>query len=147
MPNPSTTHQTLVMWALRKMQADGFIPIAYDGALPQFDCQRRLQYPPIVSGIRPDAFAFSPSNGVFAFGEAKTVFDVESTHTRQQLLSYARMAGLGRDDHARLYIVVPRSASKVLDRVLAEVGLITAKQLRRMHVPDCFVEDRSVSYA
>jgi len=147
MPNPSMTHQILVMWALRKIQADGFIPLAYDGVLPQFDCQRRLQYPPIVSGIRPDAFAFSPSNGVFAFGEAKTVFDVESTHTRHQLLSYARMTGLGGDGQACLYIVVPRSASKLLDRVLAEVGLIAARQLRRMHIPDCFVEDRSVSNA
>jgi hypothetical protein len=147
MPSPSTIHQTLVMWALRKMQADGFMPVAYDGALPQFDCQRRLQYPPIISGVRPDAFAFSPTNGVFAFGEAKTICDIESTHTKQQLLSYARMTGRTRGDRARLYLVVPRSASKALDRVLAEVGLIAAKQVRRMHVPDCFVEERSVSYA
>jgi hypothetical protein len=135
------------MWALRKMQADGFTPIAYDGTLPQFDCQRRLQYPPIVSGVRPDAFAFSPSNGVFAFGEAKTVGDIESTHTKQQLLSYARMTTSARDNHAQLYIVVPRSGSKRLDKILAEVGLIAAKQVHRMHVPDCLVEERSVSYA
>jgi hypothetical protein len=147
MPIPSATHQALVMWALRKMQADGFVPVAYDGKLSQFDCQRRLQYPPIVSGVRPDVFAFSPSNGVFAFGEAKTVNDIESPHTKQQLLSYARMTGRTCGDQAALYIVVPRSGSRALDRVLEEVGLIAAKQVRRMHVPDCFVEARSNSYA
>jgi hypothetical protein len=147
MPSPSVTHQTLVMWALRKMQADGFIPVAYDGDLPQFDCQRRLQHPPIVSGVRPDAFAFSPSDGAFAFGEAKTVEDIESTHTKQQLLSYARMTHRLGAEGARLYLVVPRSASTALDRVLVQVGLSAAKQVRRMHVPDCLVEERPASYA
>jgi hypothetical protein len=147
MANPSTTHQVLVMWAIRKMQADGFVPVAYDGKLPQFDCERRLHHPPTIGGVRPDAFAFSPEEGSFAFAEAKTYDDLNSDHTKRQLRRYARVSLSSSRNPPCIYIATPRSAAMALDRLLFDAGLITARHIRRMHIPDCLLYERSTAHA
>ena len=42
---------------------------------------------------------------------------------------------------AVLYLAIPRSAAPALDRVLAELGLVGARELVRVHVPDILLED------
>lgn len=147
MAHPSTVHQTLVMWAIRKMQADGFVPVACDGIVPQFDCERRLHPPPNLGGLRPDALAFSPLRSCFAFAEAKTEDDLHSDHTRRQLRRYAVVIANSCVRNSCLYISIPRSAAMALDRLLQDVGLLTAKQIRRLHIPDCLIEEGSVAHA
>jgi hypothetical protein len=143
----STAHQTLVLWTIRKMLADGFVPMAYDGNVPQFDCERRLIYPPNLGGLRPDALAFSPVMGSFAFGEAKTENDLDSDHTRRQFRRYAAITSDGALSRSVIYIATPRSAAMALDRLLRDVGLFTARQVRRLHIPDCLIEERTTAYA
>lgn len=147
MAGTSTAHQTLVMWAIRKMQADGFVPIAYDGNLPQFDCERRLHYPPNLGGLRPDAIAFSPVIGSFAFGEAKTEDDLDSDHTRNQFRRYATITSDCDFSRNAIYVAIPRSAAMALDRLLRDVGLIAARHVRRLHIPDCLIEERTTVHA
>lgn len=147
MGRPSTAHQTLVMWAVRKMQADGFVPVACDGIVPQFDCQRLLHYPPNLRGLRPDAIAFSPQLSKFAFAEAKTEDDLGSEHTKLQLRRYAALIGENGLQTSCVYISIPRSASMALDRLLRDVGLLTAKQIRRLNIPDCLIADWSAAHA
>lgn len=147
MGRPSTAHQTLVMWAIRKMQADGFVPMACDGNVPQFDDERRFHCPPNLGGLRPDAFAFSPLINSFAFAEAKTEDDIDSDHTRRQLRRYAAVISDSRLQGSRVYIAIPRSAAMALDRVLRNVGLVTARQVRRLHIPDCLIEEKSIAHA
>ena len=147
MGRPSTAHQTLVMWAVRKMQADGFVPMACDGILPQFDCERHLRYPPNLGGLRPDAVAFSPLRSTFAFAEAKTEDDLDSEHTKHQLRRYATLIGDVGFGTGCVYISTPRSAAMALDRLLRDANLLTAKQIRRLHIPDCLIADRSAAHA
>jgi hypothetical protein len=147
MAKPSTAHQTLVMWAIRKMQADGFIPMAYDGNVPQFDCERRLHYPPNLEGLRPDALAFSPVMGSFAFGEAKIEDDLDSDHTRQQFRRYAAIISDSSLSRSAIYVATPRSAALALDRLLRDVGLISARHVSRLHIPDCLIEERTSAHA
>jgi hypothetical protein len=147
MAGTSTAHQALVMWAIRKMQADGFVPIAYDGNVPQFDCKRRLHYPPNLGGLRPDVLAFSPIMGSFAFGEAKTEHDLNSDHTRSQFRRYAAITSESSFSGTALYVVAPRSAAMALDRLLCDVGLIAVRYVRRLHIPDCLIEERTPVHA
>jgi len=135
------------MWAIRKMQADGFIPMAYDGNIPQFDCERRLSYPPNLGSLRPDAIAFSPAMGIFAFGEAKTEDDLDSDHTRQQFRRYAAIAFDSFLSRSAIYVATPRSAEMALDRLLRDVGLIGTRHVRRLHIPDCLIEERTSAHA
>ena len=144
---PSTAHQTLVMWAVRKMQADGFVPMAHDGIIPQFDCERRLRYPPNLSGLRPDAVAFSPLLSTFAFAEAKTEEDLASEHTKNQLRRYAALIGDRGLQTDCVYISTPRSAAMALDRLLRDLSLLSTRRIRRLHIPDCLVVDMRAAHA
>lgn len=122
------------------MIADGFDLTGFDGQVDQAGSLNRLPRPFQLHGVRPDACGVHLEAGVIAFAEAKTARDVDNAHTRTQLrvLGYARM----RDGKTPcpLYIAVPRSCAYALDRVLADVGLISAKHVRRMHVPEVLLE-------
>lgn len=91
--------------------------------------------------------AFGPIPGqksqgrLIAFGEAKRANDIDTDHTRRQLsvLGHTKMK-----ESARLcpvYVAIPRSAVYELDRVLIDVGLIRAKNIIRLHVPDILIEE------
>ncbi len=147
MPSPSSTHQSLVLWAVRKMQADGYVPVACDGRVTQLDCERKLHPPPALATFRPDAFGVSPTTGAFAFGEAKTAPDIDTAHTRRQLIVFSSISEKGAGEVCRLYVAVPRSEARVLERVLAELGLIGAPNIKRVYIPDCLLEEDSRAYA
>lgn len=136
---PSTVHQCLLLWLVRKMTADGFVVAACDGALPRGGAWTELQRPFEALGVRPDAYGIEPLTGAFAFAEAKTPGDIVNPHTRTQLRTIGRWVLDGGRD-CRLYVAVPRSAAPLLDRVIHDAGLYGARQLIRMHVPDCFLE-------
>src|SRR5215470_9168991 len=123
---PSAAHQSLLLWVVRKMSADGFRLAACDGTLPQGGIWNALPPTPTLVGIRPDAYGIAAITGEFAFGEAKTNHDIVTTHTREQLWAFARLI---RTNPAtvRLYVAVPRSAARDLDRVLCQVGLQAAR--------------------
>ena len=118
------------------MIADGFNLTGLDGQVDQDGHLNRLPRPFELHGVRPDACGVHVAGGVIGFAEAKTEHDVDNAHTRTQLrvLGYARM----RDGKTPcpLYIAVPRSCAYALDRVLVDLGLIAARHVRRIHVPD-----------
>lgn len=138
---PSPAHQSLLLWLIRKMAADGFVVAGCDGLVPQGGVWNTLPIPPYLAGVRPDAWGFAPASGTVAVGEAKTWTDIDTSHTRKQLCVLGRL--VQRDDGRRchLYFAVPRSAASNLDRVLAQVGLLGARHLVRLHIPDCFVTE------
>ncbi len=123
------------------MTADGFLVAGCDGSMPQGGLWNTLSPPPELGGVRPDAYGIAPATGEFAFGEAKSCQDIGTPHTRKQLRVFGRlMHGEGRTK-CRLYIAVPRSAARVLDRVLCQVGLQGARHVVRLHIPDCLIAE------
>ncbi|SRR5260370_1449005 len=137
---PSNAHQLLLLWIARKMTTDGFVVAGCDGSMPQGGLWNSLPAPPELAGVRPDACGISPATGELAFGEAKTAKDIDTPHTRAQLRVFGRL--VNRDRGAcRLYVAVPRSAVADLDRVLGQVGLLGARHVVRLHIPDCFVTE------
>jgi hypothetical protein len=137
---PSAAHQSLLLWLLRKMTADGFVVESCDGPAPRGGFWNTLPRSPEVFGVRPDAFAVEPTTGAFAFAEAKTHEDIVNGHTRGQLQALGRAIAEG-GERCRLYVAVPRSAAMVLDRVMLEAGL-AGGQVVRMHIPDCFLKEQ-----
>ena len=133
----STTHQTLLLWAIRKMTADGYAVIAKDGDVPGIATQ--LPPPPLFRQLRPDACGVNPTTGRFALGEAKTAADIATPHTKHQLQVFANTIHKRDGTRCRLYLAVPRSASTTLDRILGAVGLLGAPQVVRLHIPDCLI--------
>lgn len=131
---PSAMHQTLLLWAARKMAHDGFQIAGYDGKSVQGGVWNRLGAPPVICGVRPDAWGF---DGVCtAFAEAKTTADIDTGHTRQQLRTLAGLRNEAAKESCRLYLAIPRSAAPLLDRVLTESGVVGSTRVVRIHVPD-----------
>src|SRR5260370_13716133 len=147
MPTPSTTHQLLVLWAVRKMQADGYVPVACDGKVTQFDCEQSLHAPPTFASFRPDACGVSPITGAFAFGEAKTPQDIDTAHTRRQLRVFSSISVRKTGAVCRLYVPVPRSEAHVLDRVLSMLGLIGPPHIKSMPIPNYLLPSLPKPYA
>ena len=135
---PSAAHQTLLLWAARKMTRDGFRLAGYDGVSAQGGVWNDLDAPPTLGGVRPDAWGYDGEH--VALAEAKTVRDIDTDHTRIQLLAFVRLRTRAGRPACRLYLAIPRSAAPALDRVLAELGLAGAASIVRLHVPDILLE-------
>lgn len=80
---------------------------------------------------------------MIAFAEAKTFNDVDTSHTRRQIEILSKIKIKGTKMACPLYIAVPRTAVYQLDRVLIDLGLLRAKHVVRLHIPDIFVEEQS----
>jgi hypothetical protein len=137
---PSREHQWLVLWAARKMVQDGYIVVGLDGQVPRGEGMRRLPQPPVVAGVRPDVWGYDPHTGEVALGEAKSLDDVDNAHTRAQLRAFAATLSRVTGTPCRMYLAVPRSASRRLERVLGCAGLLKTKRIVQLPIPDCMLE-------
>lgn len=137
----STAHQWLLVWAARRMARDGFVVSGFDGSAPRDAIWSALPVPFTFNGVRADSWGQNLKGNLIAFGEAKTADDIDTEHTRHQLaiLGHTKMKGSAR--FCPLYIAIPRSAVYGLDRVLIDIGLIRAKNIVRLHVPDVLIEE------
>ena len=138
---PSAVHQTLLLWAARKMARDGFRITGYEGRSEQGGIWNELAVPPMLYGVRPDACGHNSSEARLAFAEAKTSADIDTEHTRVQLRAFVRLRSTSAPAACRLYLATPRSASHAVDRVLADVGLVGTQDVVRLHVPDVLLAE------
>jgi hypothetical protein len=137
---PSLQHQWLLLWIARKMTFDGYLVGGYDGVSPHGGLWNRLPRPFEIARVRPDVWAIS-AGGQLALGEAKTAADVDTRHTRAQLLVLNGVRRRQTGQRCRIYFAAPRSAAARVDRVLIDVGLLRARHLVRIDVPDCLLEE------
>lgn len=135
---PSRAHQTLLLWGVRRMLADGFQIKGFDGASDAVVEFSQLAAPFQLHGVRADALGFHDERGMFAFAEAKTASDINNKHTRAQLRVLGRVRVRG-GSLCPLYLAVPRSCAYALDKVLIETGLIGARHVFRIHVPEALL--------
>lgn len=138
---PSLGHQHLVLWAARRMAADGFVLTGFDGPAPYAGAWNRLPRPFSIAGVRCDATGVAPQSGKIAVAEAKTADDLASAHSHRQLRVFGTLVDKRSGSLCRLYIAVPRSAVYQLDRALIVTGLIGAQHITRLHIPDAMLEE------
>jgi hypothetical protein len=125
------------------MVKDGFIVSGFDGCAPRGEEWSSLSSPFIFRGVRADTWGQRRHDQMIAFGEAKSFHDIDTPHTRRQLDVLGKTRMKGTTVCCPLYIAVPRSAAYELDRVLIDTGLLRARNLVRLHIPDVFVEKAS----
>lgn len=125
------------------MVKDGFVVAGFDGHAPRGEEWSSLPIPFTYHGIRADAWGQREQDQMIAFGEAKTSRDIDTVHTRRQLEVLGKTRKKGAKDCCFLYIAVPNSAVYELDRVLIDVGLLRAKNVVRLHIPDILIEEAS----
>jgi len=123
------------------MVKDGFVISGFDGNAPRGQEWSSLPTPFIFHGVRADVWGHREQ--MIAFGEAKTFHDIDTAHTRRQLEILGKTMMKGAKVCCPLYIAVPHSAVYELDRVLIDVGLLRAKNVVRLHIPDVLVEEAS----
>jgi hypothetical protein len=140
---PSAAHQWLVLWLAREMAADGYAIASYDGPTAQGGPWNRLPVPFEIASMRPDVLGFCAQGVRVAVGEAKTVEDVFTQHTLRQLRVLGNLRDRRSNEPCALYVAVPRSATRDLDRALLSTGLINARHVLRLHVPDCLLAEES----
>ena len=123
------------------MVKDGFIVSGFDGSAPRGEEWSSLPAPFTFGRVRADTWGQRERGQMIAFGEAKTFHDIDTIHTRRQLEVLGKTKMKASTAYCPLYIAVPHSAVYELDKVLIDVGLLRAKNLMRVHVPDVFLKD------
>jgi hypothetical protein len=135
-------HQWLLLWAGRKMCTDGFLLGGFEARVPQGGAWNALPPPFVLKGHRPDSWGVRLDESLIAFAEAKSLNDIDTVHTRSQLSTFGFVCMRGSNARCPLYVAVPRSGSQLLDRVLQDVGLLGARHVARIEVPDVFLKGR-----
>jgi hypothetical protein len=123
------------------MTRDGFVLTGFDGPAPYAGAWNRLPQPFSIAGVRCDASGVVPETGEIAVGEAKTADDLDTEHSHRQLRVFGGLVDKRSGALCRLYVAVPRSAVYELDRALIATGLISARHVIRLHIPDVMLEE------
>ena len=134
------SHQTLLLWAVRRMIADGFVITGYDGKSAQGGRLNLLPKPFVLAGSRPDAWGIHQTSMLFGFAEAKTSLDIGTAHTRQQMRTFSAVKMKASGSPCPLYMAVPRSSLSHLQSVLGDLGLSAAPNILPVGVPDILLE-------
>lgn len=122
------------------MCADGFLLGGFEAPARQAGAWNALPVPFELHGVRPDAWGIRAKDSLMAFAEAKTVGDIDTKHTRAQLrvFGFTKMRETSRS--CQLYLAIPHSSVYRLDRVLGDLGLLGARHIVRLHIPDVLIE-------
>jgi hypothetical protein len=76
------------------------------------------------------------ATGQIAIGEAKSANDILSPRTLCQLRLFGCVLQREAVERCPLYIAVPLSATRALDKALARTRLIGHSHVHRLHIPD-----------
>lgn len=129
------------------MSADGFALGGFEAPAKQAGVWNSLPVPFALKRVRPDAWGLRAQDSLLAFAEAKTAGDIDTKHTRAQLRVFGFTHVVNDLRPCPLYVAVPRSCTGLLDRVLVDLGLIHARHVFRLHIPDVLLlEQQDVSY-
>lgn len=133
-------HQSLLLWAARRMTADGFVVAGFDGAAERGGRFNALPVPFLLRARRPDAWGADNDGSLIAFAEAKSVGDIMAARTVDQLRTFGRVR-MKNGRPCPLYVAVPREAAPKLDAALRAAGLALARNIIRLHVPEIMLKE------
>ncbi len=124
------------------MNADGFMLGGFEASARQAGIWNSLPIPFALKGVRPDAWGLRARDSLLALAEAKTSNDVDTRHTRDQLRVFGFTHLTNDPRPCPLYVAVPRSCAGLLDRVLSDLRLISARHVVRLHIPDVLLSEQ-----
>ncbi len=136
---PSRAHKMLCDLIARKMQEEGFIPVAFDGRHYVVEGEE-VHVPPTIGRHRPDVLGIDPRSRSLCIGEAKTGNDLGSSRTKEQFLDYAGVIGASTGIRVRLIIGVTSTMKKALLSTLKELGLDGMANISYVLLPEELVD-------
>jgi hypothetical protein len=123
------------------MCAEGFLLGGFEADAPQGGVWNALPPPFKLKGYRPDGWGMRFDEWLVAFAEAKSLSDIDTAHTRSQFSIFGFVSMRESRQRCPLYIAVPRSGGRRLDRVLKDVDLLGAAHVTRIEVPDVLLRE------
>jgi hypothetical protein len=135
-------HQTLLLWAARRMTADGIVVAGFDGAAEGGGFFNSLPAPFALRGRRPDAWGAREDGTLIAFAEVKSATDVSTGRTIGQLRIFGNVR-MKNGSICPLYVAVPRDAAPALELALRAAGLASARNVVRIHIPEILLTEAS----
>lgn len=129
---PSEKHNFIVAAIARKVRQDNFIIIYLDGKYQDINT-KKFDIPPKIINHKPDIIGVKESI-FFCIGEAKTVSDIFSERTKNQITDFSTIVRLNSGN--RLIIGIPSNAKENLKRLLSQLGLANHKQIEVLHIPE-----------
>jgi hypothetical protein len=131
---PGNVHKFLVQLLIPRVVSLGYRIVASDQSYYTLG-ERKIPSPPAIARHRPDVLALKAETPIFCIGEAKTVGDLRSRHTRQQLVDFTSVV----DSH--VIVAIPASGFHILQGVLSEEGLALGPFLECLSVPEALLPD------
>ena len=127
----SEKHDFIVSAIVRKIRQNGFRIIYLDGKHQDFDT-KKFDIPPKILNHKPDVIG--EKEDIFCVGEAKTMNDIFSQRTRNQIIDFLSIIRL--NSRNKLIIGIPLNAKKDLEKLLIELGYTNQKQIEIIHIPE-----------
>ena len=128
----SSKHNFIVSAISRKIRKDNFNIIYFDGKYQDVDT-KKFDIPPKIINHRPDIIG-EIENKFFCIGEAKTEADLFTERTKNQIIDFFSLISI--NDTNKLFLGIPLSAKKDLEKLLANIGLLYQKQIDIIYIPD-----------
>lgn len=130
----STAHDLIVALITRRIVQSGY-QIA--GIESSFDWLfgEGFRLPPAIIRHRPDVLGVRDRPPFLAIGDAKTISDLGSRRTSQQLVDYASLV-VGKDQTPCWVVIgIPKSGAAQLHQLIIRLG-IARDRICRVEVPD-----------
>lgn len=136
----SKMHKMLIDLISRKMNEKGYLPVAFDGKY--FRCQNEIiNIPPKIGRHRPDAIGINLNSKNICIGEAKTIEDLMSQRTKEQITDYANIFGQTSNQQFELIIGIPLDGRFLLQKLLNSLGLTEQPNISYIVLPKELVDD------
>jgi hypothetical protein len=133
-------HKMLIDLISRKMGEKGYLPVAFDGKY--YKCQDEIiNIPPKIGRHRPDAIGINLHTKNICIGEAKTIDDLKSQRTKEQLIDYSNIIGRTSKKQFELIIGIPLDGQTLLHQLLNSLGLDGQSNISCIVLPEELVED------
>ncbi len=132
----SQKHDFMVAAIARKIRSLGFSVTYVDGDYVNIS-QHKHPIPPRIINHRPDIIGQNDF-GNFCIGEAKTLNDLRSSRTKQQLVDFSEIVNLYDGNY--LILGIPLSADQVLDNLIKQFQLAN-NSLIIIKIPDYLVTE------
>lgn len=138
----SKAHDLIVALLTRKLIGSGYQIAAIESSLDWlFGDGFRL--PPAIVLHRPDVLGVRDHEPFLAIGDAKTVHDLATQRTSEQLRDFAGVT-VGREKTPCLVMIgVPQSGAEKLRRLIARLG-ISANRISILTVPDALLDEGAI---
>lgn len=136
----SKAHQFLVTCIVRKMREKGYEVVAFDGDYTKVS-DIPFKMPPKVMRHRPDILGMNVQDTRLCIGEAKTLNDLTSTRTKEQLEDYANVILEESKPKCELIVAIPKSAEDTLISMLNSLGINASDNVSYLTVSEVLFPD------